>query len=180
MSITADMSGDDFWLTNSVHFANQRTFTDTTYLIDKEYRKSTEDFIQHFKNEYTNPYPPTWILGKLLTMGAVNMVYRNLREDRIRKTITHRFELQPKVFESWLTTLTLVRNTCRHHSRVWHKAKFILPVMPRRIHRPQITVPADPQRTYFNICVIKYFLNVVSPDNEMLAKFRWFFVDFQD
>lgn len=37
MNVTAEMSGDDFWLMNSVHFANQRTFADTTNLIDREY-----------------------------------------------------------------------------------------------------------------------------------------------
>ena len=78
MNVTAVMSGDDFWLMNSIHFANPHTFADTTNLIEREYRKSTEDFIQHFKNEYTNPYPPAWILGELLTIGSVNMVYRNL------------------------------------------------------------------------------------------------------
>ena len=180
MNITASMSGDDFWLIEGRHFANPRTFSDTTNLIDKEYRKSTEDFIQHFKNEYSNPYPPAWILGELLTMGSVNMVYRNLKEDRIRKAISNRFGLQPKVFESWLTTLTLVRNACCHHSRVWNKVNFILPVMPRRIHRPWITLPVDVQRTYFNICIIKYFVNVVSPNNDMLAKLRWLFVDFPE
>lgn len=62
MSITADMSGDDFWLTNSVHFANQRTFTDTTNLIDKEYRKSTEDF---YSTSKTNIQTHTHQLGFL-------------------------------------------------------------------------------------------------------------------
>ena len=180
MNITASMSGDDFWLIEGRHFANPRTFSDTTNLIDKEYRKSTEDFIQHFKNEYSNPYQPAWILGELLTMGSVNMVYRNLKEDRIRKAISNRFGLQPKVFESWLTTLTLVRNACCHHSRVWNKVNFILPVMPRRIHRSWITLPVDVQRTYFNICIIKYFVNTVSPNNDMLAKLRWLFIDFPE
>lgn len=180
MDVTAKQSGDDFWLTNPIHFANSQSFADTKNLIDKEYRKSTEDFILHFKETYVEPYPPAWILGELLTMGSVNMVYRNLKEDRIRKTISQRFGLQPKVFESWLTTLTLVRNTCCHHSRVWNKVNFILPIMPRRILRPWITLPINPQRIYFDICIIKYFLDVISPDNDMLAKLRWLFVYFPE
>lgn len=180
MNITAEMSGDDFWLTNIVHFANPRTFADTTNLIDKEYRKSTEDFVQHFKEEYTAPYPPAWIIGELLTMGAVNMIYRNLKEDRIRKAISHGFGLQPKVFESWLTSLTLVRNACCHHSRIWNKVNFILPMTPRRIHRPWINLPASPQRIYYNICIIKYFLDIISPDNDFQAKLRWLFLYFPE
>ena len=180
MNITAEMSKDDFWLMNSEHFSNLQVFTDTANRIGMEYRKSTEDFIQHFKNKYTNQYPPVWILGELLTMGTVNIVYRNLKENRIRKAISHKFGLQPKVFESWITTLTLVRNSCCHHSRVWNKVNVILPMIPRRINRPWITQQVDPQRTYFNICIIKYFLDVISPNNDMLTKLRWLFVDFTE
>ena len=180
MNIVSEMLGDNFWLTNSKHFANTRAFTDTMNVIDKEYRKSTEDFILHFKNTYVEPYPPAWILGELLTMGNVNMVYRNLKDDRIRKSIAQRFGLQPKVFESWLTVLTLVRNSCCHHARVWNKLNSIHPVLPKRIHRPWITLSVNPHRIYFDICIIKYFLDVVSPENDMHAKLCWLFVDFSE
>ncbi len=180
MNITARMSGDDFWLMNDLHFANHKTFEDTSSLINKEYRKSKEDFIQHFKKEYVNPYPPAWILGEILTMGTVNMMYRNLREDKIRKAISNKFGLQPKVFESWLTALTLVRNSCCHHSRVWNKVNFILPMMPKRINKPWITLPIDTRRTYFNLCIIKFFLDEISPDNDMADKLLNLFLDFPD
>lgn len=74
MNIPVQMTGDTYWLTNSVHFANQRTFQETKNTIDREYTKSTEEFIKHFKNSYCDPYPPSWILGELLTMGNVNMI----------------------------------------------------------------------------------------------------------
>ena len=92
----------------TIHFANQRTFQETKNTIDKEYAKSTEEFIKHFKNSYCDSYPPSWILGELLTMGNVNMVYRNLKADKIRKRISHYFGLQPIVLESWITSFDLV------------------------------------------------------------------------
>ena len=55
---------------------------------------------------HCDSYPPSWILGELLTMGNVNMVYRNLKADKIRKGISHYFGLQPIVLESWITSLT--------------------------------------------------------------------------
>ena len=48
MNIPVQMTGDIYWLTNSVHFANQRTFQETKNTIDREYTKSTEEFIKHF------------------------------------------------------------------------------------------------------------------------------------
>ena len=52
--------------------------------------------------------------------------------------------------------------------------------MPLRMTRPWITLPTDPLRIYFTICVIKYFLDIISPNNDMLAKLRWLFVDFPE
>lgn len=180
MNITASMLKDDFWLMNNLHFANNKTFIDTSNLIKKEFQKSREDFIQHFKREYLDPYPPAWILGELLTMGTVNMIYRNLKYDKIRKAISKKYGLLPKVFESWLTTLTLVRNSCCHHSRVWNKVNFILPMIPKKINRPWIKLSADPQRTYFNLCIIKYFLDEISPNNDMLEKLQSLFSKFPE
>ena len=57
-------------------------------------------------------------VNELLTMGNVNMVYHNLEADKIRKRISHYFVLQPIVLESWITSLTLLRNAYCHHSRV--------------------------------------------------------------
>ena len=42
----------------------------------------------------------------------------NLKADKIRKRISHYFGLQPIVLESWITSLTLLRNAYCHHSRV--------------------------------------------------------------
>ena len=47
MNIPVQMTGDIYWLTNSVHFANQRTFQETKNTIDREYAKSTEKFIKY-------------------------------------------------------------------------------------------------------------------------------------
>nr|WP_245531251.1 Abi family protein [Bacteroides coprosuis] len=61
------------------------------------------------------------------------MVYHNLKADKIRKRISHYFVLQPIVLEFWITSLTLLRNACCHHSRVWKKVSSIMPVSSRRI-----------------------------------------------
>ena len=180
MNIPAQMTGDIYWLTNSIHFANQRTFQETKSAIDREYSKSTEEFIKHFKHSYCDPYPPSWILGELLTMGNVNMVYRNLKADKIRKRISQYFGLQPIVLESWVTALTLLRNACCHHSRVWNKVSSITPVSPRRIAHPWITLQTNPQRVYYTICIIKHFLDIISPHNDLFDKLNNLFTAFPE
>ena len=80
MNMTAEWTGDIYWLTNSIHFRDLSIFSNSMAMLSKEYERSTEDFIEHFKRSYTELYPPAWILGELLPMGSVNMYYRNLKD----------------------------------------------------------------------------------------------------
>ncbi len=178
MNITADRTGDVFWLTNSVHFRDQNIFNNSLTLLAREYSHSTEDFIEHFKNTYIEPYPPAWILGELLPMGSVNMYYRNLKDKTLKKIIAKRFFLHAPVFESWLSVLTLTRNSCCHHSRVWNKVNKIIPNDMRGIVRPWITIPADKRRIYYNLCIVKYFLDIISPYNGLTEKLCQLFTAF--
>lgn len=180
MNITAEATGDIFWLTNSQHFRDHNIFTNSIVLLGKEYEHSTEDFIEHFKNTYTNPYPPSWILGELLPMGNVNIYYRNLKNKGIKKKIAKRFSLHAPVLESWLSVLTLTRNACCHHARVWNKVNKIIPNDMKTMTRPWITIPSDKRKIYYNICIIKYFLDIISPDNDMLVKMDALFSQYSE
>ena len=178
MNMTAERSGDIFWLTNPVHFHDYKIFMNSMNLLKKEYEHSTEEFIEHFKKTYIEPFPPAWILGELLPMGNVNIYYRNLKDKTLKKLIARQFCLHAPVLESWLSVLTLTRNSCCHHSRVWNKVNKIIPNDMKNMTRPWITLPADKRRIYYNICIIKYFLDIISPNNDFLEKLQLLFVKF--
>jgi abortive infection bacteriophage resistance protein len=114
----------------------------------------------------------------LLTLGNINAIYRNIRQDRIRKRIAKRFGLPINVFESWLTIIAVTRNACAHHARVWNKKNTIPPAMLSRPIGGWITLPTDKMRIYFDICIIKYFLNTVSPGNDLGQKILELLADF--
>lgn len=57
MQITAEMTGDPFWLTNPSYFLDNVKFQETMRVISAEYNKSREEFILHFKQTYSTPYP---------------------------------------------------------------------------------------------------------------------------
>ena len=180
MQITAEMTDDPFWLTNPIYFSNQQYFNDTLRTIKKEYDNSREEFINHFRNTYSNPFPPVWIIGELLTIGNINAIYRNIRQNRIRKRIAKRFGLPIDVFESWLTIIAVTRNACGHHARVWNKQNAIAPAVLNNPVHDWITLSSDPLRIYFNLCIIKYFLGIISPGNDMLAKLKQLLADYPE
>ena len=109
-----------------------------------------------------------------------NAIYRNIKQNRIRKRIAKRFGLPINVFESWLTVIAVTRNACGHHSRVWNKQNAIQPAIPNSPAGEWITLPTDSMRAYFDLCIIKYFLNVISPNNDMQSKITWLFIRFPE
>lgn len=145
-------------------------FRHTMDLIDGELNRSREDFITHFKNTYSDAYPPAWILAEVLPFGVLTNIFSNLKNIRIKKRVSQRFGLQVAPFESWLTIVTLTRNSCCHHARIWNKQNTIRPMLPNRMQFSWIALPTDALRIYFNLCIIKYFLNIISPRNDMKAK----------
>ena len=180
VNIGSDMTGNPFWMTDSNNFIDAVKFQHTMDLIDTELRRSREDFIVHFKQTYSDPYPPAWILAEVLPFGVLTNIYSNIRVARIKKRIAQRFGLQVAPFESWLTIVALTRNSCCHHARVWNKQNTIRPMMPNRMTGNWIYLPTDPLRVYFDLCIIKYFLDVISPQNDMKVKIDTLLANYPD
>ena len=172
VNIGCEMTNNKFWLTDSSIFIDQGKFRHTMDLIDAELRRSREDFIVHFKQTYSDPYPPAWILAEILPFGVMTNIYSNIKIPRLKKRIAQKFGLQVSPFESWLTIVALTRNYCCHHARVWNKQNTIRPMMPNRMTGNWISLPTDPLRVYFDLCIIKYFLNIISPQNDMTSKLK--------
>ena len=43
-------------------------------------------------------------------------------------------------------------------------------MIPNRMMGNWITLPTDALRIYFNLCIIKHFLDIISPNNDMRSK----------
>ena len=51
-------------------------------------------------------------------------------------------------------------------------------MLPNRMAGSWITLPTDTLRIYFDLCIIKYFLNIISPNNDMKAKIDSLLADY--
>lgn len=166
-NIVAKETGNIFWMTDSRMFANKDRYKKTLDIIDAELHHSKEEFISHFKAKYNDPYPPAWMLAEILPMGVLNHIYSNLSDNRLRKKIAATFSLSVPVFNSWLTIVILTRNACCHHSRIWNKENAIPPIKPKKVSRNWISSSVSCTRIFYNICIIKWFIDIISPDNVM-------------
>ncbi len=177
-NIVAEATNNIFWMTDASMFANTEKFNKTIALIDKELKNSKEEFILHFKEKYSNTYPPAWILVEILPFGVVTRIYENLSSNALRKKIAAYFNLPVPVFISWITVIALTRNTCCHHARVWNKENPITPTVPKKITHAWISPSIPQNRTFFDICIIKWFIDIVSPHNDMKGHLKQLLADF--
>lgn len=177
-NIVAEETDNIFWMTDASMFANAEKFNKTMVLIDKELKNSKEEFILHFKQKYSNTYPPAWILVEILPLGVVTRIYENIADNFLRKKVAAHFSLSAPVFTSWMTVITLTRNSCCHHSRVWNKSNAIPPLIPKKLQGHWINPIISPKRIFYNICIIKWFIDIVSPHNDMKGHLKQLLADF--
>lgn len=59
---------------------------------------------------------------------------------------------------------------CGHHARVWNRTFALRVLTQRRMACPWIAIPVNQKKAYFSLCIIKYFLDIISPNNDMKAK----------
>lgn len=172
VNITSRETGNPFWMTDPSCFYDESQFAKTKQLIDAELSKSREEFIEHFRETYDNPYPPAWMLAEILPLGVLTRIYDNIKSNQIRKKIAQEFSLTVPVFKSWMTIVTVTRNNCCHHSRVWNRTFALRALTMRRMTRQWIDKPVNQQKVFFSLCIVKYFLDIISPNNDMTEKIR--------
>jgi abortive infection bacteriophage resistance protein len=51
-------------------------------------------------------------------------------------------------------------------------------MIPNHVSGAWLTLTTDPLRIYFDLCIIKYFLNVISPQNDMRDKLQKLLADY--
>src|SRR5690606_33000208 len=80
---------------------------------------------------------------------------------------------QHEYLRSWLESLTIVRNYCAHHTRLWNAHFAVRPKITSRMRQRWIrnlNFPID--RLYPQLCCIAYWLNSINPQNTFVQDFR--------
>jgi abortive infection bacteriophage resistance protein len=168
-----DELNDVFWITNADYFDDSLLFSSTLELVQSEIDKTKEEFIFHFYNKYTDTYPPVWMIAEIIPLGVLCRIYNNLKNKSLKKKIAKRFGIPLPVFSSWVLLLNNLRNLCGHHARLWNRE---IPMTSVQLNNPVYpwinTLTIDMKRVYFRICIIKYLLFTVSPNNTFTQKLK--------
>lgn len=150
------------------HYADPLIYADNLIQLTAEVNRSTDDFIRHYKQKYTQPpMPPVWMVSEVMSLGALSKWYSslNLRADRNR--IAKAYGLDEKVMTSVAHHLSYVRNICAHHGRLWNKYLTVGMVSPSSPGSLKLAVGgAGHRKLYSTLAVLTYLMRIAAPGSD--------------
>jgi abortive infection bacteriophage resistance protein len=159
-------------------------YSDTQNIISNHRNaKNPEVFIKHYTDNYKSPLnPPSWMSIELLTIGELSRLYTALKKNIDKNEIASFFNLHHTVFTSWLHSMVYVRNICAHHSRLWNREFAIKPDVLLKPNKAwlQPAFNSNNHRTFYFLCVLKYFLFAANPSHHFKNKLSELIKKFPD
>lgn len=148
------------------HFTQPHIWQQGLAELNKEYTRSRETFAEHYRRQYPQlATPPLWVASELMTLGSLSRWLQNLRAPKDRQAIADAYGLDEKVLVSFIHHLTVVRNHCAHHGRVWNRKLSLKMLIPSK--KPAGLAasfhPAEDRRIYNTLTMLAYWMQRLQP-----------------
>lgn len=168
---------DPWWFQNFDLFSNSRALVITLASLDEEITRTKDVPIKNHLKKYDDDlrFPPAWKSLEQTSFGSLSKLYGNLKHTvKSKDIIAKEYGAVNHIYlPSWLQSIAQIRNYCAHHSRLWNKN---LPGAPKLLSAPPFdwieNVPTQNefQKLYIHLCVMKYLLNIIHPDNQFAER----------
>jgi len=134
--------------------------TDNIISLKKTVHSSSEVFIRHFK-KYDEALPPVWVVCEIMTLGQRSKWYANLKRGQDRNAVAHGYGMDEVNLTSFLHHLSIVRNHCAHHARIWNREFTFSWKLPKK--KPSALRQnfnwADNRRIYNTLVMLAYLMD---------------------
>lgn len=152
--------------------AHTKYWKHTCEELTRELKRSDEEFIRRSIAKYDSETPPIWAVSEIMSFGLMSKWYKNLRVSSVRKDVARLYQVHPDILESWMQHLSVVRNTCAHHSRLWNRRfERIAPAHTHNHRVLQSSYFADGHPLSNSLLIIVYLLDIIEPANSWRSRF---------
>jgi abortive infection bacteriophage resistance protein len=135
--------------------------------LDDKAQNSKEEFAVHHRQKYVGTHLPIWVAVELLDFGPLSMMLSGLRWNDLSAIASTAGVGDPKAFATWIRSLSVVRNVCAHHARMWNKPLVDQPKLPATGTIPALdhvaSSPFANRRLYAACAIARYLLLAVNP-----------------
>jgi len=118
--------------TTSHRKARRTVFQHANWLVRlrDETDRSKELFVLHHERKYAEfPDLPVWVATEVMSFGALSWMIEGM-DAADQRAVAARYGIQSSVLTSWVHHLSVVRNLCAHHCRLWDRFWPVRPELP--------------------------------------------------
>lgn len=166
-----------WWFQNFDLFIDSKALVKTLANLEEELARCKDESIKRHNNKHKDDlrFPPAWKSLEQTSFGALSKLYGNLKHTvKSKDIIAQEFgAVNHTYLPSCLQCIAQIRNYCAHHSRLWNRN---LPGNPKLLSAPPNDWVADVpkqhefQKLYVHLCIMKYLLNIIQPENSFTEK----------
>lgn len=173
---------DPWWFQDFNHFTDSKALVKTLSSLEEELSRTKDETIKKHDKKHKDDlrFPPSWKSLEQTSFGSLSKLYGNLKNNiKSKDKIAQEYgAVNHTYLPSWLQSIAQIRNYCAHHSRLWNKN---LPGAPKLLSNPPLPwindVPKQHefQKLYIHLCLLKYLLNIIHPENDFTDKLNHLF-----
>ena len=111
------------------NFVNQEYHQSFIDDIEEEIgRNSKAPFVKNFRDNYEGGQLPIYALVEVFSFGTLSKFYKNMKNPD-KKAVAKSFGVGYTYFESWLESISYVRNICAHYGRLYNAKLSKTPIL---------------------------------------------------
>lgn len=149
--------------------------------LKKEVDRADEVFIDHLVSKYSEELPPIWAICEVMSLGLLSRWYANLKPMHTRSLIAGSYGCDQAVFQSWLHHLSIVRNTCAHHSRLWNRDFLrVSPMIPQSKPKELVGLFNLQPKLYNSLLIMLFFMDKINPDHQWRNRLKQLILEHMD
>lgn len=116
-------------------------------------RNSKAPFVRNFRENYEGGNLPIYALVEVFSFGTLSKFYKNML-NKDKKAISKSFGVGYTYFESWLESISYVRNICAHYGRIYNAKLSKTPIL----YKEYTQVGIGNNRIYGVLLCLKHLL----------------------
>ena len=144
--------------------------------VASDLKKSNEVFVEHYRGKYRNPaLPPMWVMAETVTFGALSKWIQITRDTQVQEALSDHLYLPTiEIVHGVLHNLSLLRNVCAHHGRLWNRR--FAKKYPHIKKLPDLIHPNAPQEKarylYNHLVVLRHLMLRINPGTSWPRRLR--------
>lgn len=143
--------------------------------IEEEVRRNSKaPFVRNFRENYEGGNLPIYALVEVFSFGTLSKFYKNMH-GKDKKAISKTFGVGYTYFESWLESISYVRNICAHYGRLYNAKMSKTPML----YKEYAQVGIGNNRIYGVLLCMKHLLKSDTHWNLFVDKIEMLFEKYE-